>query len=61
MKEFGQYRYNMFKEDEHWFPGSFPTEDKLKMVDLTRCPDGIPLIDMLRETHNELYKPKEEK
>lgn len=58
MKEFGQYRYNMFIEGDSWFPGAFPTEENLKKVDLRKCPDGIPIIDMLRETHEALYKEK---
>ena len=58
MKDFGKYRYNMFIEGDNWFPGAFPTEDKLAQIDLSRCPDGIPLKDLLRETHEALYKPK---
>jgi len=58
MKEFGLYRYNMFQEKDHWFPGNFPTEENLKMIDLTKCPDGIPLVDLIRETHDGLYRPK---
>lgn len=58
MKEFGIYRYNMFKEVDHWFQGAFPTEDKIKKIDLSKCPENIPLVDLLKETHTELYKPK---
>ncbi len=58
MKNFGIYRYNMFKEEDNWFPGAFPTEEKLAQIDMSRCPDGIPLKDMLRETHQALFKPK---
>jgi predicted aldo/keto reductase-like oxidoreductase len=58
MKGFGQYRYNMFKENDSWFPGAFPTEENLKKVDTRKCPDHIPIIDMLRETHAALFKPK---
>jgi uncharacterized protein len=61
MKNFGLYRYNMFKEDDHWFPGAFPSEENLRKVDLSRCPDNIPIIEMLRETHKTLYLPKEKK
>lgn len=61
MKDFGVYRYNMFKEGDAWFPGAFPTEDKLELVDVSRCPDSIPILEMLRETHKALYKPKEKK
>lgn len=58
MKNFGLYRYNMFQEKGHWFPGQFPTEENLKKIDLTRCPANIPLVELIRETHAELYRPK---
>jgi uncharacterized protein len=58
MKDFGLYRYNMFQEKDHWFPGNFPTEENLKKVDLSRCPANFPLIDLIRETHEELYREK---
>ena len=58
MKDFGLYRYNMFQEKDHWFPGNFPTEENLKKVDLSRCPVDVPLIDLIKETHEELYRPK---
>jgi predicted aldo/keto reductase-like oxidoreductase len=58
MKDFGLYRYNMFQEKDHWFPGNFPTEENLKKIDLSRCPKNIPLIELIKETHAELYRPK---
>jgi uncharacterized protein len=58
MKDFGLYRYNMFQEKDHWFPGNFPTEENLKKVDLSRCPANIPLVDLIQETHEGLYRPK---
>jgi predicted aldo/keto reductase-like oxidoreductase len=58
MKDFGLYRYNMFQEKGHWFPGNFPTDENLKRVDLSRCPADIPIIDLIRETHEGLYRPK---
>lgn len=58
MKDFGLYRYNMFQEKDHWFPGNFPTEENLKRVDLSQCPPNIPLIDLIKETHEGLYRPK---
>jgi len=56
MKDFGVYRYNMFKEIDHWFQGAFPTDDKLQQIDMSKCPTGIPLKEMLKETHEALYK-----
>lgn len=61
MKDFGFYRYNMFQEKGHWFPGNFPTDENLKKVDLSRCPQDVPLIKLIKETHQELYRPKENK
>jgi predicted aldo/keto reductase-like oxidoreductase len=61
MKNFGLYRYNMFQEKGHWFPGTFPNDENLQLIDLKKCPPQIPLIDLLKETHEALYRPKEEK
>jgi len=58
MKNFGLYRYNMLQEKGHWFPGNFPTEENLKKVDLSNCPEDVPLIELIRETHEGLYRPK---
>jgi uncharacterized protein len=58
MKDFGLYRYNMFQEKGHWFPGTFPTSGNLKKVDLTNIPKNIPVIQLIEETHRELYRPK---
>ena len=61
MKDFGLYRYNMFQEKDHWFPGNFPTDENLKKIDMSRCPAEIPLVDLIKETHTALYRPKEKK
>jgi uncharacterized protein len=58
MREFGRYRYNMFNPTSEWFWGEFATEENLEKVDRSRIPPGIPVIEMLRETHRELYAPK---
>jgi predicted aldo/keto reductase-like oxidoreductase len=58
MKEFGLYRYNMFQEKGHWFPGNFPTVENIKKIDLTKCLSDIPVADLIRETHEELYRAK---
>jgi len=58
MKDFGLYRYNMFQEKGHWFPGCFPNRENLKKVDLSRCPADVPLIELINETHKGLFKPK---
>jgi predicted aldo/keto reductase-like oxidoreductase len=58
MKDFGVYRYNMFQENDNWFQGSFPTPEKLAKIDTSKCPEGIPIIELLKETHDALYKIK---
>ena len=58
MKDFGLYRYNMFQEKDHWFPGNFPTKENLQNIDLTNCPQNIPLVELIQETHEGLYRAK---
>ena len=56
---FGNYRYNMFQEKGDWFPGCFATPDKVAAVDEGKAPSGFPLKNLLTETHERFYKPKE--
>lgn len=58
METFALYRYNMFEEKGHWFPGSYPTEENIAKIDLSRCPVNVPVVDLIRDTHEGLYKPK---
>ena len=58
MEDFGLYRYNMFQEKDHWFPGRFPTEENLQNINLANCPSNIPLVELIKETHEGLYRPK---
>ncbi len=60
MKGFGQYRYNMFQEKGHWFPGNFPTKENLKQIDLSKCPEHIPIVELIKETHETLFRPKKD-
>jgi predicted aldo/keto reductase-like oxidoreductase len=60
MRTFGKYRYNMFTPDSEWFWGKFATEENLEQVDRSRFPQGIPVIEMLREAHRELFVPKDQ-
>lgn len=60
MQDFGRYRYNMFSPGSEWFWGQFATEENLEKVDRSRIPAGIPLIEMLRETHRALHVPRKE-
>jgi predicted aldo/keto reductase-like oxidoreductase len=58
MRTFGKYRYNMFTPESEWFWGNLATEENLEKVDRSRIPPGIPVIEMLREAHQELFVPK---
>jgi uncharacterized protein len=58
MRDFGRYRYNMFQPDSEWFRGELATDENLARVDRCRIPPGVPLIEMLRETHRQLFVPK---
>lgn len=57
MEAFGKYRYNMFQEKGHWFPGRFATPENVARVDDSRAPRGIPLKRMLSEAHEALFVP----
>lgn len=57
MEDFGVYRYNMMRENDHWYQGVFPTPEALKKIDMSKCPPGIPLIEMIEETHQVLFRP----
>lgn len=48
----------MFKEDYHWLRGAFPTEQNLAKIDMSKCPEGVPVKDLLRETNAALFFPK---
>ncbi|MFC2138291.1 aldo/keto reductase [Bacteroidota bacterium] len=58
MKDFGIYHYGIFEAEEHWFPGKHPIDEYLQKMDISKIPENIPLIDLLKETHKALYKPK---
>jgi uncharacterized protein len=55
MQEFGKYRYKMFENAGHWFPGS----KAIKCTDcgdcLPRCPEKLDIPALLRDTHQRLY------
>ncbi len=58
MVAFGKYRYNMFQEKGHWFPGAFASKENVERVDLSKVPPSIPLREMLTETHLALFEPR---
>lgn len=59
MVDFGKYRYNMLRENDNWYGGAFPTKERLKKVDLSTCPPEVPLLEMIQETHEALYRNRD--
>ncbi len=57
MKVYGKYRYKIFQQKDHWFPGRYATNENISRIDLSKVPNNIPLKEMLAETHHELYTP----
>lgn len=55
MKEFGCYRYKVFEQKSHWFPGKMATPENVAKIDESKIPEGIPLKEMLTEAHREFY------
>ncbi len=58
MTDYGRYRYKTMGENSHWLPGGFATNSRIQNVDLSKVPSGIPLKEMLQETHKALYQPE---
>jgi len=58
MKEYAKYRYKIFEQKGHWFPGVLPTAENISKIDVSKIPPNIPLKEMLAETHRELFVPE---
>ncbi|MCK3686361.1 aldo/keto reductase [Maribellus sp. YY47] len=58
MKEYAKYRYKIFEQKGHWFPGVLPSTENIAKIDTSRIPSNIPLKEMLAETHRELFVPQ---
>ncbi len=51
MEAFGQYRYGMFENAGHWFPGQRGNRCTDCGDCLPRCPEQLKVPDLLRDTH----------
>jgi uncharacterized protein len=58
MRDFGRYRYNMLEPGDEWYWGEFASDENIAKIDMSRVPKDVPLAEMLRETHRELYVSK---
>jgi predicted aldo/keto reductase-like oxidoreductase len=55
MSAFGRYRYNMARPGDEWYGGEFATAPQLDRVRYDRAPSGLPLRELLAETHAALF------
>ena len=58
MKDYAKYRYKIFQQKDHWFPGLYAFDSNIEKIDFSQVPENIPLKKMLKETHKELYQPE---
>lgn len=54
MQEFGRYRYQMFENAGHWFPGNKASRCTECGDCLPRCPENLDIPALLQETHQQL-------
>ena len=59
MKDYGEFRYNMFEGEGHWFPGNFASKCTQCGDCLPRCPEKLEIPKLLKKTHKKLFDRKD--
>jgi len=54
LEEFGKYRYKMFENAGHWFPGAKASKCTDCGDCLPRCPEQLDIPQLLRDSHKRL-------
>ncbi|ARV61163.1 oxidoreductase [Nostocales cyanobacterium HT-58-2] len=54
MTDFGQYRYRMFENAGHWFPGMKASRCTECGECLPRCPENLAIPELLQDAHHKL-------